>query len=73
MSDWDLLIRESQLISQLNAVLNANIQSTVPHILVYVILTLTTIYTNHATGLPREFAGPGQIFSGGPMPSLFLS
>jgi hypothetical protein len=71
MSDWDLLIRESQLISQLNAVLNANIQSTVPHILVYVILTLTTIYTNHATGLPREL--PGQIFSGGPMPSLFLS
>ena len=44
-----------------------------PLILVYVILTLTTIYPNHATGLPREFAGPGQIFSGGPMPSLFLS
>jgi hypothetical protein len=47
-SEWDLLIRESPLISQLNPVLNANIRSIPLELFIYVILTLT-ILTMHLT------------------------
>jgi hypothetical protein len=48
-SEWDLLIRESLLISQLNPVLNANIRST-PLELFY-LCNINLNYTNHALNI----------------------
>jgi hypothetical protein len=48
-SEWDLLIRESLLISQLNPVLNANIRSTPLEL--FQLCNINLNYTNNALNI----------------------